>query len=399
MTDVALDLLPEQQACQKRAVLASQRCVCIITVAFIAHVLLSYPLWFPNTRTYPTIPVFDLLPIRYATWVTDSLSMMVLIALGMTSITTLWRQPMLIIGLVSLVLLVLEDVNRFQPWVYVYGILLWNIAWCRWRKTPELQLAGLQFTVSMVYFWTGVHKLNIQFISDVYPWLVGVFPLTEWMQDYPKLGYSMGLLEVGIGLLLLLVRTRRMAVVLGVIMHAIILSILIKSEWNSVVYPWNVAMMGLLVVLFWFPNKVPTLGSKRHRPNLVILLLFGVLPSLYLVQKLPVGLSLALYSGTDMECDLIVKKGTATACIPASIQAQFIPWGKEEQLLSLDDWGMADLNIPPYASNASYYEVARQFCSCAKDSGRVIFYYPNPWKNEDKTIYLNCPVLLRQLEQ
>lgn len=399
MTDVALHLLPEQQACQKRAVLASQRCVRIITLAFSAQVLLSYPLWFPHTRTYPTIPTFDFLPVQYADWFTDGLSMMVLIALGMASITALLRQPMLIMGLVSLVLLVLEDVNRFQPWVYVYGILLCNIAWCRWRDAPELQLAGLQFTVSMVYFWTGVHKLNVQFVSDVYPWLVGVFPLTEWMQNYPKLGYGMGLMEIGIGLLLLLVRTRRIAVVLGIMMHAIILSILIKSEWNSVVYPWNVAMMGLLIALFWFPNKVPTFRLKRHRPNLVILLLFGILPSFYLCQKLPVGLSLALYSGTDMECDLIVKKGTAKTCIPTSIHDQFIPWNSREEILSLDDWGMADLNIPPYASNASYYEVARQFCHCAKDSGRVIFYYPNPWKNEDERVYLDCPVLLRHMEQ
>ena len=174
MTDVALDLLPEQKACEKRAIIASQRCVRIVSFAFIVQVLLSYPLWFPNTRTYPNIPVFDFLTLEYADWLTNGLSILLLISLIMASMTALWRQPMLNMGLLSLVLLILEDVYRFQPWVYVYGMLLLNIAWCRWRDRPELQLAGLQFIVSMVYFWTGIHKLNVQFVSDTYPWLVGV---------------------------------------------------------------------------------------------------------------------------------------------------------------------------------------------------------------------------------
>lgn len=398
MTDVALNLLPEKQACEKRAVLASQRCVRIVTLAFILQVALSYPLWFPNIRTYPSVPVFAFLPLEYSDWFTDGLSMTVLITLSMASITALWRQPMLLIGLACLSLLLLEDINRFQPWVYVYGILLFNIAWCRWREAPELQLAGLQFIVSMVYFWTGIHKLNAQFIADVYPWLIGVFPLTEWMKAYPFLGYGMGLTEIGVGILLLMVRTRRIGIFVGVLMHGIILMILIKAEWNTVVYPWNVAMMGLLVVLFWFPNKVPSLHLKRHRPTLFVLLLFGILPSLYLFKQLPVGLSLALYSGTDMECDLILKKGEAQTCIPTSIHDQFIPWGEDELLLSLDDWGMDDLNVPPYASNRSYREVARQFCTCAKAKGRIIFYYPNPWKDEDKTVYVNCPDLLQEFD-
>lgn len=394
--DVAFDLLSDKAICERRALTASQRCVRIITVAFIVQVLLSANLWFPYDRSYPEVPLLGgWFSFDYKDWFTAGLTVLMLVGLVMSSITALWRQPALILALVGLVALLLEDVNRFQPWVYIYGMLMVTIAWHRWRDAPETKLAGLQFIMSMVYFWTGIHKLNVQFVHDVYPWLVSVYPFTSWMKDYTWLGYGMGLTEVAIGALLLLVRTRKTGVILGGLLHVGILAILIKDGWNTVVYPWNVAMVALLVALFWFPEKVPTMRLARHRPNAALLALFGIAPAFYLVQWLPLGLSLALYSGTAMECDLIIQKDHIEQCIPKHVHDELLLWGEGERLLSLDDWGMANLNIPPFASNGSYKQVAREFCACAKEHGRVVFYYPNPWRNEDLQVSRSCTQLLR----
>ncbi|MFK7799248.1 MAG: hypothetical protein AB8E82_17495 [Aureispira sp.] len=370
----------------------TQWCLYIITLAFVCQMGLSFNLWLPLDRHYPLFPLF---PIRYPIGLTALFNGCFLLGLGLACFSAAWRKRALGVVLSCFFLLVIEDVNRFQPWAYVYVVILGSIAWQQWRSTAKNLVATLQFVVIMVYFWSGIHKLNVQFIHDVFPWLIGIFESTRWLREFPNIGYSMGLFEVVIALFLLWPKARKGAVVLGVCLHAIILLLLITDGWNSVVYPWNVAMMLLLYTLFWSPKPAASNISTQNLPYKLITVLFGFVPLLYLFHLAPNWIALSLYSGTTMECDLVVNKEGKSKCFPAVLEKEILDYG-EQGLLSLDNWGMQNLNVPPLASDATYKEVGRQFCNCAIDyEGYIILYYPNRLENTDSTLVITCEELLQ----
>jgi len=272
------------------------------------------------------------------------------------------------------------------------------ITWSLWLKKSHTLLISLQFIIAMVYFWTGAQKLNIQFITDVYPWLVAVFEATKFLAEYPTLGYGVGLFELLIGLLLLRPKTQKTGVLLGTLLHLGILSLLIKDNWNTVVYPWNVAMVALLFTLFWKKkdtNSAPTV-CKKTGPNLFIVALLGILPFFDFFQLIPHCLALGMYSGTSMECDLIIPNDGKNDCIAPELHAKLLYRSEEKSMLSLDDWGGTDLNIPPFASDRVYRAVAKEFCTCSnKYNASVLFYYPERWEDKDRHVVVSCAELLR----
>ena len=370
----------------------TQRCLYIITIAFACQMSLSLHLWLPIDRHYP---LFSLLPFHYPIGLTALLNGLFLLGLGLACLSVAWRKQALAVVLSCFFLLVIEDVNRFQPWAYVYVTILSSMAWHLGRSNSQKLLASLQFILLMVYFWSGVHKLNVQFINDVFPWLIGIFEATSWLKEFPSVGYSMGLFEMLIALLLFWPRARKSAVLLGVLLHSIILVLLVADGWNSVVYPWNIAMILLLYTLFWSPQATAPHISKQHQPYPFITLLFGFVPLLYLFHLVPNWIALSLYSGTTMECDLVVNEAGKSKCFPNVLEEEILDYG-EYWLLSLDVWGMQNLNVPPLASDATYKEVGRQFCTCAIDyDGYIILYYPNRWENTDSMLVITCEELLQ----
>jgi hypothetical protein len=110
--------------------------------------------------------------------------------------------------------------------------------------------------------------------------------------------------SIGVGLL---TRYRNWAVILALGMHAFILLCLgpLGHDWNTVVWPWNVAMATFVVLLFWrtgdiSPKKI--LLPTRRRPSYlhaVVLVLFAVMPLFGLFGLWDSCLSASLYSGNN----------------------------------------------------------------------------------------------------
>ena len=74
-------------------------------------------------------------------------------------------------------------------------------------------------------------------------------------------------LEMGLGLSLLFPRTRRVGVIGILVMHVLLLAMLgpWSLGWNSVVWPWNLAMVVLVPGLFWHLNYVSACFLKVAR--------------------------------------------------------------------------------------------------------------------------------------
>ena len=371
----------------------------IIALSFIAQMYLSLNLWFPIDRSYPTVPFLPLLDFELGLSLTYFFSCFFIANLLVASLYSKFRTPSLLLAIFCLGILLLEDINRFQVWVYIYLALLMVITWHYWQQKTAKTMVTLQFIMAMVYFWTGIQKLNIQFVTDVYTWLITIFDFTSGLESYVNLGYGIGLFELLLGCFLLLNRTVRVAVIMGILMHILILVLLIKDQWNTVVYPWNVAMICLLFILFWeveMPKQKYIFSA--HLPHYLILLLFGFVPLLALFKLAPHNLALGMYSGTSLECDLILKDAAVSRCVPEKFWEDLLYQSETESDFSLDDWAIIDLNVPPFASERVFKAVAREFCACsANEGGSVEFMEPLRWKDEDRIVRVTCEELLADL--
>ena len=112
--------------------------------------------------------------------------------------------------------------------------------------------------VASTYLWSGLQKFNVSFATSVFPFIIEPL-LPPSARPFAQHGAVLiPVVEAAIGVGLLLPKFRNVSVLLGLVMHLGILASIGPwgHNWNTVVWPWNFAMMALLVALFWRTPRV-----------------------------------------------------------------------------------------------------------------------------------------------
>lgn len=354
----------------------------VVAVAFIAGVALSHNLWFPASRTFPRAPLFPLLPaalVQGFEYLFGGLLVLSLAALARALCSTRYYCA----ALVSLALLVSSDQTRLQPWVYQYLLILLVTALygrpCGDGRAAARCLPVLQVVVAMYYFWGGVQKLNYSFCHEVVPQLLAPLRniLTLGEKQTSALSVVMASVEIFIGFGLLHRRTRELCVVLALAMHAILLVLLIAGGVNSVVWAWNAALMLAVPTLFWGSDASARqafagwrAGGARVRAALALVALHAVLPALSFRGWWDMYLSGALYSGNTPVAAVRVGEAVYER-LPDKAKRLVFASKAGERILPLYEWGMSELNVPPYPEPRVYRRVARDICESADVGSEV----------------------------
>lgn len=351
----------------------TKNAVRIAALALLAGMLCAWPLWDESARLshFPLLPLVEGVPFSGVPAQWQAIFLAASAALLALLPGNRW---LLALTAALLLLLCLLDLNRLQPWVWLY-LLIFLIA-LQTLNTQHLALSGLRLILAAVYFWAGFHKFTPYFAEDNFSWFCEAFALTKPLGQYPVLGYAVALLEMSFAAGLLWPRTRRWFRALVVGFHVVILVVLSPwgHDWNLVVWPWNLAMAALVWVLF-APTPREAEGSqascstflKRATPRewagLVGPLFAWLAPLLGLWGLWPHALSWQLYTNTQPEATFYVettprfltKKSEAiwTANTPDSPTKLF-----------LDDWAMRDLGVPIFASERTFRQVGRFLCNC-----------------------------------
>jgi hypothetical protein len=337
-----------------------------ICVGLMAGLLLSFHLW-AGSRIYPLTPVFSFLrpfpaPFDYLGFG----AMILLLAL----IVVTRRAALLIFAFVGLALIyALFDQSRWQPWFYQYLFMLIAI-----RKNDGAAIHTCRLIVACIYFWSGVQKINPGFIYHTFGWMVD--PMAHFLPTYHGLAFAAPLTEAAIGIGLLTRRFRNTAVGLAVAMHIFIL--LSIGPWghnlNRVVWPWNLAMCSLVILLFWRTPDVriqDVFWGRRLVFQKVVLLLFGILPALSLVGLWDSYLSFALYSGNQRQATIYMADSVAGE-MPDELQEVIDENASKVDTLDVADWSYSALNVPPYAEMRIYRNVGKRVCSLAGNSPQMV---------------------------
>lgn len=323
----------------------------VVPVAFICGMLMSPHLWFDLGRSFPRAPILPSLTLPH-----DFVISIALVLTLILSAITAHARRYLVASVVLTIVLVLLDQVRLQPWVYEYAIMLALLAFAINAKAI---VAANQTVIATLYFWSGLQKLSWSFVNEVAPTLVESAGIHLSSRYLTIIAVAMAICEALIGVGLLLRRTRRVAVVLACLMHSIILCTLIALRLNTVVWPWNVAMMAITIILFWRNDDSAFVGMS-YLPK-AAMLICGLLPSLSFIGAWDLYLSGALYSGKSAVGVMRISESLRDR-LPATAKEVTFRTSRGELMLPFYEWSLAELNVPPYPEVRVYRELARQLC-------------------------------------
>lgn len=375
----------------------------VVGLGFIIGLLLSLKLWI-SSRFYPLTPIQPIFPpIPYP------IDWIILLSLfGLLAAAILSSKPKLYIwaSVAVVSLLAFLDQQRLQPWVYQYTFMLATLGLFSWKwadvEAKNKTLNVCRFIVASIYFWSGLQKVNPEFMSSVFPWMTA--PITQFFTDPAQyVFYTFGLfvpfIEMGIGVGLMTKKFRSVAIWLALAMCVFVLWTIgpFGHNWNRVVWPWNITMAVLVVLLFAKTQTVPLrqiVWVKNYTFHKIILVVFGILPLFYFFNMWDSYLSWSLYSGTTNE-SVVYMSDQVKERLPNYLQ-QFVQIdSRDRNVLPISNWAFTELNVPPYPETRIFKNVARSICKVASDPREVELVMRGrlSWFYRDGQQVLNCSQL------
>jgi len=350
-----------------------------LALAFLCGLLLSPKLWL-STRAYPLAPVAKFLPAP--PFPLDHLAFALLLLL-LTGIALFARPRKLLVAFVTLVVLVcLWDQTRWQPWCYQYVFMSLALACYTWRADDEggreRALNACAFVVAGIYFWSGLQKVNPLFTGELFPALVEPYArhlpasfgaVSRWVAPLVPLA------EVGVGVGLLSRKFRTHAIFLALALHLSVLVLFVPVRRNTIVWPWNAAMICFVVLLFWRRQQPPlwrhALAGKGQVLTKLAVLLFWVMPAFNFFGYWDAYLSSSLYSGKTMYGYVEVGAEVKERLLPV---AQSYTRARADGQLFVDvtRWSFGELNVPPYPAARVYKNITDEICVRATQTSEVV---------------------------
>ena len=252
-------IAPYRVAIDNRPMLAFR---IVVVLCQAATFWITWPLW--QARTSPPMLPAAPLPAFDMGWLLFSSLALVLVA----------PLPGLVLQTLLLLYAALTDQTRMQPEVVSLLFLLWGTL-----PSPTAKTFARVHLLSM-WMFAGFHKLlSPTFMTETAPWLFTGFPWDPPPWLTAQAGVLIAGTELSVGLLSLIVRTRRVAAIVAFALHAGILLNLspLGLNRNEAIWPWNVALAlaGFALIAPWKESLLTSLRLSRPlaRPLIVGLLI------------------------------------------------------------------------------------------------------------------------------
>jgi hypothetical protein len=340
---------------------------------------MSPRLWI-GPRTFPSAPAIASLP--QIDGVLAHALFAALVVLAAASVVATKPRWLIAAFLAIVAAFCAGDQTRWQPWLFLYGFLLAALALYSWDdgdtegRQSTLNIARL--IVAGTYLFSGLQKINLNFIDIDFPWIVspitGVLPSTAGplhvfaaIVPFVQIAFAIGLLTN---------RFRRISLAVAVAMHLFILAMFgpFGLDWNEIIWPWT-AVMAVFDVLLFADAEPYSLGDllwTRGRPyHTLVLILFIGLPALSFFNLWDSYLSAALYSGNLTE-GTIYLSDAGRAALPAPLAEYLVHTSENTNVLNIQRWAIEDLGVTPYPETRVYRAVARQVCGQLGDRSQLV---------------------------
>jgi hypothetical protein len=354
------------------------------------------------------VPVVDGLALPGA-----PLDAVLLIAFVLAALASFFinNRKLMLASLLLLLLMAIQDQMRWQPWVYIYALIIMIFAVLPWQSEDEKEkntpwlLRSVQVLMIGIYFWSGLNKINPGFTEVTYPLMLSkLFGLPEGssLHEAAWVGYLIPLIEIAVGIGLFFPRSRKIAVWGAVFTHLIIIAYLISmgENGNPIVIPWNIAMTGFVLLSFFQENSkivfrevAPAAKKKKQAPArtpwilITILILAWLMPLFRFAGKWDNYLSFNLYSDS-IKYLYIGVRGDALQQTDEQLSDHYLENNlmQEGQTLDVFSWSFDELNVPVYPERRVYQSIARQFCK-DNDQNYMFIEYQLPFSADNYEVF------------
>jgi len=348
-----------------------------LLAAFCIGLAMSSALWI-GPRSFPLVPVLS--PSAAIEGRAAGVLYCALFALAGAALIARWPRWFIAAFLGIMLVFCIGDQTRWQPWVFQYSLLLGIIALVpiegQTSRQRALNLGRL--IVAFTYIFSGLQKINLNFMFVDFPWLVepitALFPAGGKL--VPMFGAMAPFVQVAFGVGLLTRRWRRLSLVAAVAMHAFILIMFgpFGHNWNNVVWPWTAAMAVFDVILFSGTTEFTwpdVIASRRDPLHIAALALFVGLPVLSFFNLWDSYLSAALYSGNLTEAQIYISD-VGMASVPAAVRTRTVHTSANTNVLNIQRWAIEDLNVMPYPETRAYKAIGRSVCRDVRTPGQLV---------------------------
>lgn len=304
---------------------------------------MSIDLW-GVTREFPTLPLFTVFDESTAIFNKIVLSIFIVSLVSVMLFDT--KAPLLIL-FTSLLYLLIEDQMRWQPWVYIYILILLPFLF---NIDKRQKLVFLRILFIGIYIWSGIHKINPYF-NDliVESFAVDFFKIKnlEVISILKSNGAVIPIFEITCGLLLLFTTTRKLAV-LGILsMHIFIFIYLspLVMMGNYIVLPWNIFMILAVYLLFYNESEKIIFSYNIYKKAKIfysILIFVLCIPSLNHIKLWDTYASFSLYSGNASNFYILSQKSIPKLTKYEILNEQLL----EGKIIDIGKWSSDQLNVP-----------------------------------------------------
>lgn len=348
----------------------------LICVGLLCGIGFSYELWFSVSREFLRVPFVFELPIFI-----DRIFGICLVVSLILVVVSLRPKIFMVSAVSSLVLLIFFDQMRLQPWVYQYLLLFGILALQTNDEKDSAETFSLtQIIIAALYFWSGLQKLNFTFSHETLPKLLEplqtVFPSIQF--PFVFIGIGIALIETFIGCGLLFRKTRNFAVILAVTMHAMILTVLIAKNYNSVVWIWNAVLIAIVLTAFWkndgsIKQIFDSANVKNWKIQTAKIIAFAsiLLPILSFFGFWDSYLSGALYSGNVAVGVVRINDNLYEKLPPKARESVFQTKNSGEKMLPFVEWSLSDLNVPAYPEPRVFKQITAEICHLSENKKQV----------------------------
>ncbi len=334
-----------------------------VCVSLVISVLLTFSLW-AGERFFPyaTPLKTDLIQTPYD-YLVVSLFLLFIIA----SLFLRKQRLFIFLSLLTGAALVLFDLNRLQPWLYIYFSFLFVLMFYNGRIDDANKFTSffivLQLIFCSVYIFNGISQLNSSFTETDLPDLIS--PLQGLMSErqflfVKKIGAFIPYFLIFIGLGLLVRPMRYLAISFALIFHVMLIIFLFPSKVNQNYAMWfcNLAFVPLLFLLFSGKTK-----QRYYSPTLlfqfplfyIIIFLFWIMPWFNQKMLWPDNLSGNFKSGNTNAVEIRFSKIVLDK-LPPYVQ-HFCHQKDSAFVLDYNGWCRSELNTNCYREAITFNNI------------------------------------------
>lgn len=362
------------------------------SLTFLFQFYISLPAWYPGQNDFPKIPAFSFLDFVFPVGAQYFLFFFLILSCGLILFEKT-RKVSVYIFCITVFVLVLEDINRLQPWLWMHGLLLlfWIIS------SPDKIFGIARFVLICMYVWSGIYKLNLNFAWEVFPYYMKALGWGEYfylpfdeLGNFPMpainhLAWIVPFSELLIAVLLV-TKYFKIGVYFAVSLHLMILLLLgpLGNSWNEIVWIWNLEIILLLIFVFGSGNKwdLSFVSAKTKSISISLIAIFAIVPAWWLFGYFPQNLSFHLYSGQNTYYHFYTKEPDRQF-LEGDKQNWYIPSQKKDEILFWSFYyAMDKTKLPSFPSRYHYIITGKKLCDCYDYSGSdkagiIIYSYKN----------------------